>query len=167
MQKNMTFKSVFLNQKKERKKKKELVYLIIRYTPSLNKSIFSKNNSGNFQAKSFEFSSSLNYGSHWHEHVFSGFQLNTCWELMHLFLHLYQLIVSVNAAHISTTQSGSEILCITWLQYFNLLYQHTFCQQHFITVSGFYLEEPKNEWKKINHHIFLIISLFCSCKEQP
>lgn len=49
-----------------------MVYLILRYTAGLNESIFSKNNSENFQAKSLEFSSTLNYGSHWHKHVFSG-----------------------------------------------------------------------------------------------
>lgn len=78
-----------------------MVYLRIRYTASLNESIFSKNNSGKFQAKSLEFSSSLNYGSHWHEHVF--FWLLTEHMLRADESFLIFAPVSVNAARSSTT----------------------------------------------------------------
>lgn len=66
---------------------------------------------------------------------------------MHLFLHLYQLIVPVNAARIYNLIRECDFQCrLTTV--LNLLHQHTFCQQHSITVSGLYIEEPKKGMKK-------------------
>lgn len=127
-----------------------MVYLRIRYTAGLNESIFSKNNSENFQAMSPEFSSTLNYGSHWHKHVFF-------WPLTERMLRAdasFLIFALVNCFRECRTftynlnrECGSLYNLTTIFEPFS---STSLCQQQSITVSDFFLEEPKQIKKKLN-----------------